>query len=56
MDSKIKLYKTAHSHIYNRFVKIVGVHFTDVGDPIFTCLVDGDRVLFTHRELTNFCL
>ena len=54
--SKEELFKTAYSILDKKYVKLVHAHKDDLGQWIFTCLLDGQEILYRESELTNFVL
>jgi hypothetical protein len=53
---KQELYKTAYSHLYEEYVKIIKARLVK-GTYIYDCKIsDGSQVMFSEHELNKYSL
>lgn len=58
MKTKLEMFKTAFSPMYNCYVGIVSVHYDDTGKAIIKARLcnEDTTILFREHELINYVL
>jgi len=60
MDTKMQLYKTAYSPLYEHFVEILGTYEDEKHGVMVIACLEGDEVrqpmIFRDYELIEYCL
>ncbi len=54
--TKLKLYKTAWSPLYGKYVAILGVRLFRGFEPMLDCRMGDKTIAFRASELTKYCL
>ena len=54
--AKLKLYRTAYSPLYGKYVAILGVRLFKGFEPMLDCEMGDKEIAFRASELEGYCL